>query len=581
MVTNKRIILFLLAMTAVMSALAQVFDTSSSEQHPPKYEVRAVWLTTIGGIDWPRTKATSPQMAELQRQELCRVLDRLQQGGINTVLLQTRVRATTIYPSRLEPWDACLTGTASRSPGYDPLQFAIDECHRRGMELHAWLVTMPIGKWNGAGCRAVRQIHPTIVKKIGQDGFLNPEKPQTADYVADVCEEITRRYDVDGIHLDYIRYPDEWRITVPRQQGRENITRIVRTVYSRVKNIKPWVKLSSSPVGKYKDLTRYSSRGWNAFDKVCQDAQGWLREGIMDALFPMMYFRGDQFYPFAVDWAENTYGRIVVPGLGVYFLDEARWPLTDITRELHFLRQLGLGHCYYRSQFYTNNTKGLYTYVTREIDRYPALVPPMTWQSQTPPRQPENLTVSPQSDGSVSLSWTHAGNPSDISFNIYASTEYPVDITDARNLIATRRQQPSLVIPTRNSAGLYYAVTATDRYGLESQPLNFPSQRSPLSGWGEEWLAESSAAPLLLVGSGETLQLPSRIGTVDCDYIIVETLQGTIIHSQRMPRSGSRSFGEQRGVVIDISRVPEGFYCLRSIGKKNRQHRLGFFMVKR
>ena len=84
------------------------------------------------------------------------------------------------------------------------------------------------------------------------------------------------------------------------------------------------------------------------------------------------------------------------------------------------------------------------------------------------------------------------------------------------------------------------------------------------------------------MASGETLQLPSHItSTVDCDYIIVETLQGTIIHSQRMPRSGSRSFGEQRGTVIDISRVPEGFYCLRAIGKKNRNHRLGFFMVKR
>ena len=563
---KTRYLLTILLLLCTLGTVGSVVDPQK------KHEVRAVWLTTIGGLDWPHT-----YNAERQRQELCDILDKLKAANINTVLLQTRVRATTIYPSDYEPYDGCITGTPGRQATYDPLAFAIEECHKRGMELHCWMVAIPIGRWNGYGCRQLRKKHPEMVKKIGDEGFMNPEKQATADYIADLCAEVASRYDIDGVHLDYIRYPETWKKISNRNAARNNITRIVRTVHERVKGIKKWIKISCSPIGKYDDVTRYNSNGWNAYSICCQDAQLWMQEGIVDMIFPMMYFRNNNFYPFALDWKENSNGRTVVPGLGIYFLDEARWPLTDITRELHFLRQLGLGHCYYRSQFYTNNTKGLYTYVTREIDRYPALVPPMTWQSQTPPRQPENLTVSPQSDGSVSLSWTHAGSPSDISFNIYASTEYPVDITDARNLIATRRQKTSLVIPTRNSAGLYYAVTATDRYGLESRPLNFPSQQPTLSGWGEEWLAESSAAPLLMMASGETLQLPSHItNTVDCDYIVVETLQGTIIHSQRMPRSRG-----DRATIIDISRVPEGFYCLRAIGKKNRNHRLGFFMVKR
>ena len=113
----------------------------------PKYEVRAVWLTTIGGIAWPRTYAHDGIGIAEQKRQFIDILDRLQQVGINTVLLQTRVRATTIYPSETEPWDGCLSGNPGKSPGYDALQFAIDECHRRGMELHAWVVTIPVGKW--------------------------------------------------------------------------------------------------------------------------------------------------------------------------------------------------------------------------------------------------------------------------------------------------------------------------------------------------------------------------------------------------------------------------------------------------
>lgn len=107
--------------------------------------------------------------------ELTNILDRLQQAKINTVLIQTRVRGTMIYPSAYEPWDGCLSGFPGRSPGYDALQFAIDECHKRGMELHAWVVTIPVGKWNALGCKTLRQKMPKLIKKIGADGYMDPE----------------------------------------------------------------------------------------------------------------------------------------------------------------------------------------------------------------------------------------------------------------------------------------------------------------------------------------------------------------------------------------------------------------------
>ncbi len=328
-------------------------------------EIRAVWLTTIGGIDWPRTYATSPATIEQQKRELTRMLDRLKLIRINTVLLQTRIRGTVIYPSSLEPWDGCMSGQPGRSPGYDPLRFAIDECHKRGMELHAWVVTLPLGKWNGAGCRNMRNKYPKLIRRIGEDGFLNPEQPQTGDIIASVCEEIVRKYDVDGIHLDYIRYPDGWKIKVGRSTGREHITSIVRKIHTAVKSVRRNIKLSCSPIGKYEDLSRYSSRGWNAYMGVCQDAQGWLRMGLMDQLYPMMYFKGNQFFPFALNWSENKYGKEVAAGLGIYFLDphEGNWKIDEVKRQLAICRQYGLGQCFFRAKFLLDNVQGLYDYL--------------------------------------------------------------------------------------------------------------------------------------------------------------------------------------------------------------------------
>lgn len=356
----KRTLILIYVLIACIMTEAQPVATPSLND-----EIRAVWLTTIGGIDWPRTYATSPATIEQQKRELTRMLDRLKLIRINTVLLQTRIRGTVIYPSSLEPWDGCMSGQPGRSPGYDPLRFAIDECHKRGMELHAWVVTLPLGKWNGAGCRNMRNKYPKLIRRIGEDGFLNPEQPQTGDVIASVCEEIARKYDVDGIHLDYIRYPDGWRIKVGRSTGREHITSIVRKIHTAVKSVRRNIKLSCSPIGKYEDLSRYSSRGWNAYMGVCQDAQGWLRTGLMDQLYPMMYFKGNQFFPFALNWSENKYGKEVAAGLGIYFLDphEGNWKIDEVKRQLAICRQYGLGQCFFRAKFLLDNVQGLYDYL--------------------------------------------------------------------------------------------------------------------------------------------------------------------------------------------------------------------------
>lgn len=536
----------------------------------PKYEVRAVWLTTIGGIDWPHSYAQSERSAEKQKEELRAILDRLQKANINTILLQTRIRATTIYPSQYEPWDGCLSGFPGKSPGYDALQFAIDECHKRGMEVHAWVVTIPVGKWNSYGCRQLRKRFPRLIKRIGQDGYMDPEATQTGCYLAEMCREIVQRYDVDGIHLDYIRYPETWKFRIGKDQARGNITRIVEKIHQAVKKEKPWVKMSCSTIGKFDDLSRYWSHGWNAYTKVAQDAQAWLKDGLMDELFPMMYFRGDQFFPFAIDWKEHSYGKIIAPGLGIYFLDpkEGKWNISDITSELYHLRNIGEGHAFFRNKFLLDNHQGVYDFVTVHFNRYPALVPPMTWESNKRPQQPVTLCIE-ENEGTTTLRWDNSLQYEDgtaiktpsIYNNVYASKEYPVDVHDARNLILTRTTRRQLTTRTGNTP-TYYAVTTTDGFGNESRAkqLNQTAVVKTTTRYGKA---------CRLTTTGESIILPSSIHETDCQYIIVKNMQEQAVYITK-PQNRE----------INIKKIKDGIYTLNCVNYRNIEHTLGTFIKK-
>ena len=554
-------------MKTILSIIALwcLTQTLTIQAQSPKYEVRAVWLTTIGGIDWPHSYAQSTTAIETQKKELRDILDKLQHANINTILLQTRIRGTVIYPSAIEPWDGCLSGIPGQSPGYDALQFAIEECHRRGMECHAWVVTIPVGKWNTLGCKRLRNKYPSLIRRIGEEGYMNPEQETTARYLSDICDEIVRNYDIDGIHLDYIRYQETWKIKIPRSTGREHISRIVQRIHDTVKARKPWVKMSCSPIGKYDDLRHYSSHGWNAYTKGCQDAQEWLQQGWMDALFPMMYFQGNQFFPFAIDWQENAVGRMVSAGLGIYMLSpqERNWDLEVVKREMSVCRQLGLGHTFFRSKFFTDNIKGVYDFVC-DFNRIPALVPPMTWYGYTAPSAPSYLKVN-RGNTADDIEWYGAKDYSDspyLLYNLYATTEEEPDINNPQQLVATRITSKRLRVPHPEGVILNYALTASNRYGQESTAAAYSQslRQQPIV----------SKLPFLK-NDGNHLLLPRKTSVLDANYVTIETLQGKVIATEYY----------QPGQEVSIRTLPEGIYILKSLGRKGVTHRLGFFLIRR
>ena len=562
----KKLFLFTLLCVITITAQAQTNLSDYLTKRMPKRETRAVWLTTLANLDWPKTYARSAESIEQQKQELIDILDKYQKANINTVLLQARVRAATIYPSDIETWDRCITGIEGRAPGYgyDPLAFAVTECHKRGMELHAWIATIPVGAKNSLGCRTLKQ-KGFRIRNYATGSYLDPADPSVAPYLASICGEIVRKYDVDGINLDYIRYPDGWPRPSYRDgdtpdQRRSNITAIVRAIHNEVKAIKPWVKMSCSPIGKHADLARYSSKNFNAHDRVSQEAQEWLKLGLMDQLYPMQYFRGDNYYPFVADWVENAYKREIVTGLGTYFLDprEGNWTLDDLTRQMYVSRDLGVGHAHFRSYFLTANKQGIYDF-EKQFNATLSLSHKMQGVASTAamPYAVNSSLVERREDKSVILRWK-AVTPY---YNIYASYTYPVDTEDPRNLLYARYTGQTLQLKNVNP-NLYFAVRGMDRYGHETPALQENMKSSTLS----------KSPVSLLANDGNTLTLPASVKQTDADHYVILSLQGVIL---RIVNAKSVKNNQ-----LYIGSLSDGMYSLKVYNHKKKSFALGSFMVK-
>ncbi|MBK5719393.1 family 10 glycosylhydrolase [Dysgonomonas sp. Marseille-P4677] len=448
----------------------------------PSVEVRAAWLTTNWGLDWP-TQGTS---VSKQKEELQKILDQLQKENFNLVLFQTRAQGRVFYRSKFEP----LSEYFNHSDNFDPLAFAIEECHKRGMECHAWLITYPMDKakikYTGKGKRRKSTVinnKPNYYKEVNGTWYLDPGRPESRELITSIVNEIVSNYDVDGIHFDYIRYPSNTRKfpddDTYKKYGngkslydwrRDNITQLVTEVYDKVKAIKKWVQISSSPLGRYRVLQDVAPNdGWTAYETVFQDAGHWMKSGKHDLVFPMMYYREHRFYPFVDDWVANSNGRIVVPGLGVYQMDEQNWSLQDIIEQMKYIRDNKVsGVAYFRTGNILNNLKGIkdsiHTYYSA-----PAKLPPLTWLDNEAPNSPINLQVYKDNAGNLNIKWDAPQDNEDYTYTVYAYSSEDIDIRNPYNILISGLRSNSYSFPVSiGEFGYYYFVTASDRYHNES-----------------------------------------------------------------------------------------------------------------
>lgn len=474
----KKIYLFLVVF---FCAAMRIFSAE-----PPATEVRAVWLTTNYGLDWPRNRTN----ADAQKRELIELLDNLQAHNFNTVIFQVRARGEVFYDSKIEPMSPLVVSGGYGRPRFDPLKFVLEESHKRGMECHAWLVTYPLGgekHVRNLGGNSVTRKNPSIAKKFKGEWFLDPGNPRTDDYLMSLVKEIVTNYDIDGIHFDYIRYPDN-KGQFPdaatfRQHGRgqtlqdwrrNNITRFVSKSYDWIKSQKPWVQVSSAPLGRYRTISGVGA-GWTALETVFQDAGKWMKMGKHDALYPMMYYKEHLFYPFVDDWMANGNNRIVVPGLGAYQMVELGWSHRDITNQIDYTRRKAVtGQAYFRANNVLSNTKGILNSLG-EYYRHPAKLPPMTWLSTAVPAQPQDLTAE-KSGGQLLLRWkTEDAENKRITYNVYRSETDDFDTNKAENLLAVGLRQPVFeYAQPNNDRAYYYFVTVSDSYHNES-PVSVPA----------------------------------------------------------------------------------------------------------
>lgn len=464
-----RKICLLLFISLFASIVAQNKPTTTE----PSIEVRAAWLTTNWGLDWPKTKT-----AEAQKKELEEILDQLQESNFNVVLFQARAQGKAFYRSSIEP----VSPYFDNRNDFDPLAFAIEACHARGMECHAWITTFPVDKIKKTKKGVVTEKKPDYYKQSDGYWFLDPGRIETKEHLIFIAKELTKQYDVDGIHLDYIRYPDRAekykdddsyrksdRTKSKEDWRRDNINSIVSEVYDAVKGIKKWVQVSSAPIGKYKTLR--SGADWTAYDSVHQDAAFWMQQGKHDMLFPMMYFEEPDFELYTKQWIDVSGNKPVIPGLAAYKLEkrEKDWSVAEIANQIEQTRLLGgAGQAYFRTGQIINNEKGLRNTID-SFYKYPAKLPPLTWLDNQIPQAPTDFKVYRTDDGDLFMSWSPADAENRYTYNIYYGRKDQLNPDRADLLIATNLHQEEYRFPASvGEYGFYYFVTASDRYHNES-----------------------------------------------------------------------------------------------------------------
>ncbi len=472
------------------------WSISSSADSPPPIarEFRGVWVATVANIDWPSKPGLST--AE-QRSELVTLLDRAAELHLNAVIFQVRPAADALYKSELEPWSEFLTGEMGTAPEpfYDPLAFAIDEAHRRGLELHAWFnpfrARHPSEKGNVSPSH-ISQTQPEIVRTYGKHLWLDPGEPLAREHSLAVMLDVVRRYDIDGVHLDDYFYPyaikddDGQEVPFPDEESwqkrsekniarndwrRQNVDQLIQQLYSQVKSAKPWVKVGISPFGIWRPGYPASIRGFDAYDKLYADSRKWQQQGWLDYLSPQLYWKIDslgQSYPVLLEWwhEQNLADRHLWPGnftSKVGLNDD--WSPEEIVKQIELTRQqdaLG-GNVHFSMKAFLRDYGGINAQLSSGLYAQPALVPSSAWLNDDQPEAPQS---SLDEAGRLSLTMPNGPAPWQWTIQWKQGNDWQAKI------LAGNQSQFEL---PENATDV--VVTSVSRTGIQSDPVQVRESR--------------------------------------------------------------------------------------------------------
>lgn len=469
----------------------------------PKQEFRAVWVATVANIDWPSKPGLTTQQ---QQNEVIDILEMHQRLGMNALIFQARPSADAFYPSKLEPWTRYLTGTPGKAPEpfYDPLQFWIEESHKRGMEFHAWLnpyrvaqnINQPL-----AGNHVAFQ-HPEWILKYGDKLYFDPGLPQTREFVVSVVKDIVTRYDVDAIHFDDYFYPYPLEESFPDTTSfamynrgfsamnkgdwrRENVDILIKMLNDTIKNTKPWVKFGISPFGVWRnksDDPRGSDTkgGTSNYDHLYANVIKWQELGWIDYLLPQIYWQighpAVDFKTLANWWAGNSFNRGMYVGLAVYKSEAGatvkEWGTpTELPKQVKLVRSVnGLsGSAFYSSKHFKRDLFGFQDSLTSELYSRPAIVPPMPWIDKNPPAAVSKIR---KSGKKVKWKTKKAGNEMDKPWQyvVYGYEKDAAFDSDNPKFIWGLTKDQKIVLQPTNSKKKKYEirVSVLDRLNNES-----------------------------------------------------------------------------------------------------------------
>lgn len=485
----------------------------------PKREMRATWLTTVANIDWPLSYTNG---MEAQQKELITLLDACVKFNMNTVLFHIRPACDALYKSNYEPWSSYLNNGRGVDPGWDPLQFCIDECHKRGLTCHGWINPYRYGKrggydWTGTDDTTqlnYKHTHPEWLLYYKNDIYLDPAQPEVRQRIKEVVGDIINKYDIDGILMDDYFYPyggttNQDAASVEKYKPadmnvgdwrRQNVNRMIKDVYDTIQAVKPWVTFGVSPFGIWTTDSSVASKrginlpynitGGNMYAEIYCDPVAWLEEGTVDYLSPQLYWKiggGQDYKKLSKWWGDlcNRFGKHFYSSMALYRYESGEFNATEIRNQAALNRVVkdnAPGAVFYNTRAWSSSNK-LRVNLTKEGAEFHhlALPPAINWKPAKERVMVEDLSISGQT-----LTWSHIDK--DVHFAIYAVSADSAGVFSVGESLVGISYETKFELPDEiNSANYRIGVSVLDKYNNEyalrilNTPLRSPKATTALS----------------------------------------------------------------------------------------------------